>query len=107
MTNLIIKKDGTEVLNEELSTFMLSGNELTATFKLEQFMNVSLVQNQMYYVTIENSNGNGIVEKPAIYRSYLFSVTDTKIQQQDSVGNIVEVPTNVISANQLLFQYIY
>ncbi|MGD1821336.1 MAG: hypothetical protein ACPKM0_01080 [Pleomorphochaeta sp.] len=106
MTTLIVKKNGVEMFSTELETFMLSGNELTSSIKLKQFIDMPMLQNQMYFITIQNDAGNGIVEKPAIYRSYLFSVTDTKIQQQDEKGELIEVPMNIVSANQILFEYL-
>lgn len=106
MTKLIIRKNEIEVFKISLDNFMLSGNELTTNIKIKQFIDIPLLQNQMYFITIENDLGNGIVEKPALYRSYLFSVTDTKVQQQNEQGLFIDVPINVISANQLLFTYL-
>lgn len=106
MTNLIVKRNGVEKLRVEIENVMVSGEEITLSVKQKQFLEIPLIQNQMYFITIENDNGNGIEEKPAIYRSYLFSMVDMDIQQQDELGNVVVVPTNQVSANQLLFNYV-
>lgn len=106
MTNLIVKENGTQVFNIEISNVFLSGEELTLSLKANQYVGIPLLQGKLYFITIDNDLGNGIIEKPAIYRSYLFSITDDKVQQQNEQGEMIEVPTNQISANQLLFEYI-
>jgi len=106
MTNLVVKKDGIEVIRKEINNVFISGKEITLTLKEKSFFEVPIVKDEYCFITIENDLDGGIPEKPALYKSYMFSLTDDKLQQQDKDGNIIYVPTNVVSANQLLFLFL-
>ncbi len=106
MTNLIIKKNDELILNLEIKNFMLNEKELTLTIKEDKFIDIPMFLNEMYSITIESDINIGISEKAALYKSYLFVVTDDEIQQQDEEGNIVLEKINRISSNQLVFYYL-
>ena len=114
MTNLVVRKNGIEVFRLDLNNFILSGKEITVTAREEKFIDISLMINEFYSITVENDLGNGITDRPAIYNSYFFAVTDSIIKQRDELGNIIqnedgsdlETSVNVISSNQLLFTYL-
>jgi hypothetical protein len=106
MTTLIIKKNNELIFNIEIKNFMLNEKELTLTIKEDKFIEIPMFLNEMYNITIESDINIGIPEKAALYKSYLFVVTDDAIQQQDEEGNIILEKVNRISSNQLLFYYL-
>jgi len=106
MTTLIIKKNNELIFYIEIKNFMLNEKELTLTIKEDKFIEIPMFLNEMYNITIESDINIGIPEKAALYKSYLFVVTDDAIQQQDEEGNIILEKVNRISSNQLLFYYL-
>lgn len=106
MTELIIKKNNQEIFRIEIKNFMLNGKELTLTIKEDKFVNILMFINEMYSLTVQSNLEIGIPEKAALYKSYLFVVTDDEIQQQDEEGNLIMEKINRITSNQLVFYYL-
>jgi len=106
MTKLIIKKNNQAIFRIEIKNFMLNGKELTLTIKEDKFVNIPMFLNEMYSLTVQSNLEIGIPEKAALYKSYLFVVTDDEIQQQDEEGNLIMEKINRITSNQLVFYYL-
>lgn len=106
MTELIVKKNNQEIFKIEIKNLILNEKELTVTIKEDKFFDIPMFLNEMYSLTIQSNLDIGIPEKAALYKSYLFVVTDDEIQQQDEQGNLIMEKINRISSNQLVFYYL-
>lgn len=76
MTELVVKNGMQEELRISIKNFVLSEKELTIALKNAQFLDHQFIKDSLYNITIENDKNNGIPEKLALYKSYLFIVTD-------------------------------
>jgi hypothetical protein len=101
---LLVKKDGEEVLNLELSRVLLNGNELTLAIKEQNYKTIGLNVNSVYTISVVNETENlSIPEEYGIYRSYTYSVSETVSSITNEDGTITKTTIPFVSANQLLF----